>query len=157
MTSTHLALALLGLGVVGQAMLLGANAFEAVVDVPNWRDPEGLRSYRGFLRRRNAGHFYRVVSPATIVLLVVALIVDWRGMSARDLLVGAALAASIAAEVFTVAYFFPRNRRLFFQEDAPPGPDERALVDQWGRANLVRIAVMVTGVACSATALTNVI
>jgi hypothetical protein len=144
----NFALLLLGIGVVGQSALLGANAFEAVVDVPNWREPASLRAYRGFIRHRNAGHFYRVLSPLTIVALVLALALGWSGLALRDVLVGVALATAVAAEGFTVAYFFPRNRRLFLApEEEDPGPRSRALVEEWARANPVRVAVVLVGVA----------
>jgi hypothetical protein len=142
-------LVVLAAALVGQAMLLGANAFEAVVDVPNWRSPDGLVAYRRFIAERNAGHFYRVLSPATVLTLLAALALGWAGGTARDALVGGALVAAIAAEAFTAAFFFPRNRQLFFEpiEDAP-GARSAALVDQWARANLVRVAIVAAGLGC---------
>lgn len=144
---TAVALLLLGIGVLGQAMLLGANSFEAVVDVPNWRDPASLRAYRAFTKHRNAGHFYRVLSPLTIVALVAALGVGWSGPGAREALVGGAVFAAVTAELFTVAYFFPRNKLLFFEPaEEEPGARSRELVEQWGRANVVRVSLSTLGV-----------
>jgi hypothetical protein len=135
---------LLLLGLVGQGCLLGANLFEAVVDVPNWSRPGGVAAYRAFTTTRNAGHFYRVLSPIVIVLLAAALATGW-GTTTRNALVGAALIAAVLAEVFTVAYFFPRNARLFFAPEPPAQSEQLRLVGQWGRANLVRCALVGAG------------
>lgn len=134
---------LLLVGLALQGSLLGANLFEAVVDVPNWRREGGLAAYREFTKVRNAGHFYRVLSPITILLLAAALITGW-GDPTRNALVAAALAAAVVAEVLTVAYFFPRNQKLFF---APAGPPQNAaeIVAEWGRANVVRCAIVAAG------------
>mgnify|MGYP001408461019 CR=1 FL=1 len=131
-------------GLVMQASLLGANLFEAVVDVPNWRRPEGLAAYRTFTSVRNAGHFYRVLSPLTILVLLLALALGW-GTLARNVLVGGALAAAVLAEAMTVAYFFPRNAKLFFANEAPAEPEAARLVGEWGRANLARSALVALG------------
>jgi hypothetical protein len=129
-----------------QAALVGANAFEAVVDVPNWRTPDGLKAYRAFTRARNPGAYYRVLSPATIVLLALGLATGWSGFAAADRLVAASLGATIVAEAATVAYFFPRNAALFFQPiEAEPGPKSRAIVDEWARANVARTAIVAAG------------
>lgn len=145
---------LLATGAGLQAMIAGANLFEACVDVPNWRDGESLKAYRVFTRSRNAGHFYRVLSPLSIVVLLAGIALGWSTLGDGRLLAGVALVAAIAAEAMTVAYFFPRNRRLFFEpEEAEPGARSRALVEEWGRANLLRIAVVTTGVASALAAL----
>lgn len=143
-----IALILLMLGLLGQVALLGANAFEAVVDVPNWRTPDGLRAYRAFIKHRNAGHFYRVVSPLTILALAAALALGWRSLESRDVLIGISVFTALAAEVLTVAYFFPRNRQLFFAGAEPDPGAAAALVDQWSRANLARVALVLGGAVC---------
>jgi hypothetical protein len=143
-----IALVMLMLGLLGQVALLGANAFEAVVDVPNWRTPDGLRAYRAFTHHRNAGHFYRVVSPLTILALAGALALGWSALGQRDLLVGASLLAAVGAEVMTIVYFFPRNRQLFFAATEPAAESASALVDQWSRANLARVGLVLAGAVC---------
>jgi hypothetical protein len=137
------------LGLLGQASLAGANAFEAVVEVPNWRRPEGLKAYRTFIAAASPGAFYRRLSPITIVLLAAGLALGFQGGTRRDLLVGVALAANVLAELATVLYFFPRNRVLF---EAPEPGDPRAatLVEQWRVANLGRIAVVALGFVAGA-------
>lgn len=62
-----------------QAAILGAGILEAVAYVPNWRRPDGLVAYRGFLRTRHPGHFYQVAAPITLVLLLTVLVWSWVG------------------------------------------------------------------------------
>lgn len=148
-----LALVLLIFGLLGQVALLGANLFEAVVDVPNWRTSEGLSAYRRFIAQRNAGHFYRVLSPLTIVCLGTAFGLGWGAHGPRNGLLTVSLAAAITAELFTVAYFFPRNRDLFFADELPSPERARALVGQWSRANALRIIIVLAGASCGLLAL----
>jgi hypothetical protein len=142
---------LLLFGLLAQGCLLGANLFEAVVDVPNWSRPGGVAAYRSFITARNAGHFYRVLSPVSIVLLAAALVTGW-GHAERDVLVATALGAGVLAEVFTVVYFFPRNARLFFSTEPPSAADQIRLVSEWGRANLLRCAVVALGLTAGMAA-----
>jgi hypothetical protein len=141
---TDIAALLLLAGLLVQGCLLGANLFEAVVDVPNWTRPGGVAAYRSFIAVRNAGHFYRVLSPLSLVILAAALAIGW-GSTTRNILVATSLGAGVISEVFTVAYFFPRNAKLFFSAEPPSGGEQARLVGEWGRANLLRSAIMVMG------------
>ena len=148
---SELAPFLLLAGLLVQGCLLGANLFEAVVDVPNWSRPGGVAAYRSFITARNAGHFYRVLSPVSIVLLAAALVTGW-GHSVRDVLVTTALGAGVLAELFTVIYFFPRNARLFFSTEPPVAGDQSRLVAEWGRANVLRCAIVGLGLTAGMVA-----
>ena len=65
-----------------------------------------------------------------------------------------ALASVVATLVFTLVYFIPRNRMLFFEPvEEQPGDRSRELVRQWERANVVRLLIQVPGVAASLFAL----
>jgi hypothetical protein len=131
-------------GLLAQGCLLGANLFEAVVDVPNWSRPGGVAAYRSFITARNAGHFYRVLSPLSLVLLAAALVTGW-STAERNAGVGMAVAAGVVAEVFTVVYFFPRNTRLFFAPEPASPETQQRIVAEWGRANALRCAIVLVG------------
>jgi hypothetical protein len=136
-----------------QAAILGAGVYEAVSVVPNWRHAESLAAHRQVIKRRHPGHFFQVAVPVTVVILVVALILsvsraqDWRYQAV-------ALGSLLAAEAFTLIYFFPRNRQLLFEPvEEQPGERSRGLVRQWERANVLRLLIQVPGVAASLIAL----
>lgn len=138
-----IAVGLLQAGLLGMAMLFGANLYEVVVSVPNWRDADLLKAYRAFAVRRNPGHYYRVLSPLTNVVLLASLLAGWGAFPGRNAWVGAALGCMVAAELFTVAYFFPRNRSLF--EGNPDQAEVTRTVGQWSRANYLRMLITVSG------------
>jgi membrane glycosyltransferase len=149
-TASHVAVAT---AAFCQAMLCGASTMERIVFVPNWRDPAGLVAYRALLRHRHPGHFYQVLAPLTLLVLVVALVLSLLAHTGAAL-VGISLAAILTTEIFTFVYFFPRNRRLFFTpEEQTPGEVSRQLGDEWARATLLRIALLALGAATSLAAL----
>lgn len=142
------------LATVCQSALLGAGVFDAVVHSPNWRQSESLLAYRKLFRYRHPGHFFQVMAPATMILLVAALILSLLSATSWVNAV-VALASVVATAAFTLIYFVPRNRMLFFEPvEERPGDRSREIVRQWERANVVRLLIQVPGVAASLFALT---
>jgi len=147
----ELADGVLVVAVMAQAALLGANLFEYVVSVPNWRQPDGLVAYRTLMRRRHPGHFFQTLVPVTTLLLIAALILGWRSQPA---LIGAGLASVVIAEVFTLIYFMPRNRALFLSPvEAEPGALSMRLIREWSVAAVIRLAIVSIGVLAGLVAL----
>lgn len=150
----------LALATFCQSALLGAGVFDAVVHSPNWRRPESLLAYRKLFRSRHPGHFFPATAVPAIILLVTALILSLvsAGSWAYPVVALAsvvALTSVLAPAAFTVIYFVPRNRMLFFDPvEEQPGTRSRAIVRQWERANVVRLLIQVPGVAASLFALT---
>lgn len=128
--------------------------FDAVVHSPNWRQAESLLAYRKLFLSRHPGHFFQVTAPTTIVLLVTALILSLLSAASWVFAV-VALASVVATAVFTLIYFVPRNRMLFFEPlEEQPGKRSREIVRQWERANVVRLLIQIPGIAASLIALT---
>ncbi len=111
------ALFTLCLGVIGGTMLVGANIYQMVVEVPNWHSdvPASLRDYRASTRHSHPGYFFQVLTPISIWLMVASLWLGWVRQSPRNRWVVASTVLLVACEVFTLLYFFPRNELLFFQ------------------------------------------
>ncbi len=136
------------LAVIGLGMLLGASAYESVVMAPNFgvRVPESLEHIRGFFVTTNPGTFFRVLAPATQILLVLALVLNWRVQRARWLLVGALVALTLA-DVITFTFHYPRNELLFerpFDQVTPAQLQEAA--QQWGPLNHVRVGLLAAAI-----------
>jgi hypothetical protein len=141
--------ALLIAGVLGQSTVLGANLFEYVVVVPNWRQPGGVAAYRALMRRRHPGHFFQTLVPATVVALLAALVVTLL-TDGPAVLIATALATVVVAEAFTLLYFMPRNRALFLAPvEAEPGARSMRLVNEWAVAAAIRIVLIAVGVLAS--------
>jgi hypothetical protein len=97
------------------AGLLFVNIYNSLVDAPNWGAdiPGSIQATREYFRVANPGSFFRVFSPANQVLTLVALVLCWRtDKTVRYILLGALMWA-IVADVFTFAYFYPRNAIMF--------------------------------------------
>ena len=137
------------LAVIGLGMLLGASSYESVVMAPNFtaRVPESLQHAREFFVTTNPGTFFRILAPATQVLLVVAVALNWRVQGARWWLAGALIALALA-DVITFSFHYPRNDLMFVRPfaDVPPGELEAA-ARQWGPGNHVRVALLAGAVA----------
>ena len=137
-------LSVTSLAVIGLGMLLGASAYESVVMAPNYavRVPESLEHIRGFFVTTNPGTFFRVLAPATQVLLLLAVVLNWRLQGVRWLLVSALVALALA-DVITFTYHYPRNELLFERpfDQMPPSQLEEA-ARQWGPGNHVRVGLL---------------
>ena len=135
MVSTAIALIL-------SAMLLGTGVYQNVVDVPNYKGaPTSLEHARGFYHATNPGMFFRAVVPATELLLLLAIVLNWRPASGMRWSLVAALLCLIATDVITFRFHYPRNDILFVAPltQAPAYYDR--VVTEWAIGNYVRVAL----------------
>lgn len=132
------------LAVIAVCMSLGAACYESVVMAPNFavNVPESLTHARGFLAQSHPGNFFRVLAPATQVLLLLSVILNWRARKARWWLV-TALAFMVLTDVITYTFHYPRNDLMFVQplENSTPEALEAA-AREWGTGNYARIALI---------------
>lgn len=132
------------IALVLSAMLLGAGVYESVVVAPNFQGaPASLEHARGFYHATNPGMFFRVLSPATQIFLLLALVCNWKPTGTRWRLAGA-LALAILADVITFKFHYPRNAILFSAPLATPPADFDRVGAEWATGNYVRIAVVLT-------------
>jgi hypothetical protein len=115
-------------------VLVGGSIYDAVVLAPNLRGgPSGLEHGRLFMAR--------VAAPATQVLTLLAVGVNWSSPQCRWPLAGAFLAL-VVSDVITYTYHYPRNR-LFFTAPLTVAPERLDIAArQWARMNLVRVALV---------------
>ena len=101
------ATSLASLGVSG---LFGASLYDAVVLAPNFKGgPATLEHGRLFMVNATPANLFRVLSPTTQVLLLVAVVANWSGPERRWPLIGA-LVALVLCDVITFTYHYPRLR-----------------------------------------------
>ena len=95
--------------------LLFVNIYTSMVDAPNWgRDvPASLVAAREYFSVKNPGNFFRVFSPLNQLLALAALVVSWWAPKGTFSICLAALILAVAVDVFTFAYFYPRNEIMF--------------------------------------------
>ena len=139
----NLRLVFVAIALVLSAMLLGAGVYESVAVAPNFQGaPTSLEHARGFYHATNPGMFFRVLSPAVQLFLLVALMCNWRRAGTRWRLAGA-LALAILADVITFKFHYPRNAILFNAPLTNPA-DLNRVGAEWAMGNYVRIAVVLT-------------
>jgi hypothetical protein len=127
------------------AMLLGASVYESVVLAPNLQGaPASLEHARGFYHATNPGVFFRVISPATQLLLLVALVCNWKPAPVTRWRLAGALVLAILADVITFQFHYPRNAILFFAPLTNPPVYYDRVAAEWATGNYVRIAVVLT-------------
>jgi len=95
--------------------LLFVNIYTSVVDAPNWgRDvPASIVAAREYFSVKNPGTFFRVFSPVNQVLALLAAIVSWWAPKGTFSICVIALILAVSVDIFTFAYFYPRNEIMF--------------------------------------------
>jgi len=134
----------LALAVIAVCMSLGAACYESVVMAPNFAAnvPDGLMHARGFLTQSHPGNYFRVLAPATQVLLLLSVILNWRTRNARWWLV-TAFALMVLTDVITYTFHYPRNDLMFVQPLESSTPEAlEAAAREWGTGNYARIALI---------------
>jgi len=130
---------------LGFSGLFGASLYDTVVLAPNLKGgPAALEHGRLFMVNATPASLFRVLSPTTQVLLLVAVVANWSGPERRWPLIGA-LVALILCDVITFTYHYPRVRIMF---EAPlTGAAERVTLaaTQWIAANYIRLALVLGG------------
>jgi hypothetical protein len=129
------------------AMLLGAAVYESVVVAPNLQGaPSSLEHARGFYHATNPGMFFRVLSPGTQILLLLALVCNWAPIPLTRWRLAGALALAISGDVITFKFHYPRNAILFGGPLTWPAAVLDRVAREWAVGNYVRIAVILTAV-----------
>ncbi|MFN8012602.1 MAG: hypothetical protein U0P81_14630 [Holophagaceae bacterium] len=128
--------------VLGTGALVGASLYDAVVLAPNLQQgPEALEHGRLFMTAATPANLFRVLSPLTQILLLLALVANWKDRACRWALI-AGLGALVATDALTFAFHYPRLR-LMFTSPLSEAPDAVArAAREWAGANLVRVALV---------------
>ena len=141
------------MALLSSGALLGGALYDTVVLAPNLRaGATGLEHGRLFMAAATPANFFRVLAPASQILVVLAIATNWSNPSCRWPLVGA-LIALVASDIITFKYHYPRNRLLF---TAPLGVAAEQLslaARQWASANLVRVGLVLGAWLSTLTAL----
>jgi hypothetical protein len=135
--------------------LLFANIYHSMVDVRSWgaNIPVSIETARGYFKIVNPGNFFRIISPVNQVVALLVLILSWNVSTTARLYSGIAFALYLFTEVFTFAYFHPRNKIIL---EISPLPDINTLKKAWSeRRNMdwFRRFMIVTGLVFSFLAL----
>jgi uncharacterized membrane protein len=143
----NLRLVSVAIALIVSAMLLGAAVYESVVLAPNLQGaPASLEHARGFYHVTNPGVFFRVLSPATQLFLLVALVCNWKPTPGTRWRLAGALVLAILADVITFNFHYPRNTILFIAPLTNTSADLDRVAAEWATGNYVRIVLILTAV-----------
>lgn len=138
-TARHLAVAL---SVTFAAGLLFTNVYNSVVDAHSWGHalPGSIQTARDYFSSRDPGDFYRFASPINQLISLVALALCWKAGGRVRAFCAAALVLAVLSDMFTFAYFYPRNH-IMFEAPLQAGFDAvRRAQSEWAAMNWVRSA-----------------
>lgn len=138
--------------------LLFVNIYTSMVDAPNWaRDvPASILAAREYFGVANPGTFFRIFSPVNQVLALAAAVAAWWAPRGTFTICFAALILSVLVDVFTFAYFYPRNDIMFV---APMDDLDaiRTALSGWQNMNWLRSGMIVVIVFLDFLALIRVV
>lgn len=131
------------LALLGLALLLGATVYESVVMAPNYEReiPRSIELAREFLQRTTPAHYFRVVAPVTLALLLAGVVACWRVPAARWWMAGG-LGALAVGDLITFTFHYPRLAVMFKSSPRPDAVRLGRAAREWGRGNLVRAALL---------------
>src|ERR1051326_1039370 len=138
--------------------MLFANIYTSLVDAKSWgaNIPKSIETAREYFKIVNPRIFFRMISPPNQVVALLVLILFWKVSAAVRIYLGIALALYVCVDVFTFAYFYPRNKIMF---ETAPIPDIQSLKNawtDWNTMNWLRSLILFAGLVLSFLALRKI-
>jgi hypothetical protein len=136
--------------------ILVTNVYTSVVDATSWGSsmPESIQAARDYFKVINPGTFFRAASPLNQVLALLALVLFWKSVPSARQFLAIALGCYVLTDVFTFAYFYPRNEIMFVKGTDP------ALIakawSEWNAMNWLRSLIILAGVCASFVSLDKI-
>ena len=134
---------ILFLSITLAAGVLLTNIYTSLIDATSWGSdiPNSIQTARDYFRTVNPGNFFRIFSPANQILALLTLILFWKKSKSARLYFAIALVLSVVGDIFTFAYFYPRNLIMFENPIAENIEQIKAAWTQWNQMNWVRSLV----------------
>lgn len=148
--------AILILSTTFAAGLLFVNVYNSIIDATSWGSdiPSSIQTARDYFKTVNPGNFFRVASPINQVLALLALILCWKVSKRVRILCALALFFAVVSDVFTMAYFFPRNDIMFFSSISENLNAIKDAWNEWSSMNWLRSFLVLTNLAFDFAAFT---
>ncbi|HTE00085.1 MAG TPA: DUF1772 domain-containing protein [Mucilaginibacter sp.] len=131
--------------------LLLVNVYTSLVDAKSWGSdiPHSITTAREYFKTVSPGNFFRIFSPVNQILGLLVLILFWKTSPSIRLCLGSALILYILGDVFTFAYFYPRNDIMFKTAQLTDIDLLRKTVSEWSIMNWVRSLAVLAGLIFS--------
>ncbi len=128
--------------------------YNSIVNAANWESniPQSIVATKEFFVVANPGSFFKMLDPANLILVVLAIILFWKPTHIR-LYLGVAILCYITSMVLTFTYFYPRNEIMFLSEQLPDIDILEKAASEWGRMGWIRCLLSLAGLVCTLVAL----
>lgn len=138
------------------AGLLFVNIYNSIVDATSWGSniPTSIQTARDYFKIVNPGNFFRVFSPINQILSLLALIVCWKVNRQIRMYCALAFIIAVASDVFTFAYFYPRNEIMFHSSIDTNLEGIKTAWSQWSSMNWLRSGIVAVNLFFDFAALT---
>jgi hypothetical protein len=127
--------------------LLFVNLYTSLVDAKSWGSdiPNSIATSREYFKTVSPGNFFRIFSPVNQVLGLVVLMLFWKSSPSIRLCLGTAFVLYVLGDVFTFAYFYPRNDIMFKTAHLTDAALLRKTWSEWNMMNWVRSLIILAG------------
>ncbi|MEO8088444.1 MAG: DUF1772 domain-containing protein [Bacteroidota bacterium] len=127
--------------------LLLANVYNSLIDAKSWGSdiPNSISTAREYFKAVNPGNFYRIFSPVNQFVGLVVLILFWKASPSIRWCLGIAFGLYVLSDVFTFAYFYPRNEIMFKTTQLTDVETLKKVWAEWNTMNWVRSLMMLIG------------
>ena len=140
--------------------VLFVNIYNSLIDATSWgaNIPGSLEITRQYFKNVNPGNFFRVFSPINQVFALIALLSFWKATPSHiRLYLGIALICYLLGDVFTFAYFYPRNDIMFKTTPLTEIDKLKTAWSQWNKMNWVRSFIIFIGLVFSFISLNKIL
>lgn len=135
--------------------LLFTNIYNSMIDAKSWGAdiPNSIETARNYFKAVNPGNFFRIFSPLNQILALLVLILFWKVSPSSRIYLGVALLLYVLGDVFTFAYFYPRNDIMFKDAQLDEIYTIRNAWIGWNNMNWLRSLIVLIGLIFSFLAL----
>ncbi len=135
--------------------LLFVNLYTSLVDAKIWGSdiPTSIAAARTYFTVADPGDFFRVFSPVNQMAGLLVLLLFWKSVPAIRLYLGAAFVLYVAGDLFTFAYFYPRNDIMFETAQLTDIDLLKKTWSEWNTMNWLRSLMILAGLLFSFLAL----
>ena len=140
--------------------VLFVNIYNSLIDATSWgaNIPGSLEITRQYFKNVNPGNFFRVFSPINQVFALISLLSFWKATPSHiRLYLGIALICYLLGDVFTFAYFYPRNDIMFKTTPLTEIDKLKTAWSQWNKMNWVRSFIIFIGLVFSFISLNKIL
>ncbi|MEO6329079.1 MAG: DUF1772 domain-containing protein [Ginsengibacter sp.] len=140
------------------AGLLFTNIYNSLVDAKSWANafPSSVETARLYYKTSNPGNFFRLFSPINQLLGLLCIILFWKAGKKARLFLLMAIFMYVSADIFTFAYFYPRNSIIFKADLNGSAEEVKNALQEWSIANWFRSLIALAGIIFSSLALNTI-